>query len=180
MSEIDRDDRAAEYALGLLAPAERARLARVAESDALFAGEIARWDAALAPLQADAEVTPPAGMFERIHRAIASRSRLLPGTLTVRAEEGSWEAIGDGVERKLLLAKGPNNRETFLVRMAPGAYYGGHEHADDEECYVISGDISFDTLTLHGGDYHLARRGVPHPSASSAAGCLLLITAAAA
>jgi anti-sigma factor ChrR (cupin superfamily) len=179
MSEIDRD-RAAEYPLGLLPAAERAKLARAAESDSLLAGEIARWDAALASVQTDTEVAPPAGMFERIQQAIAARSRHLPGTLTLRADEGLWESIGEGVERKLLWSHRPNNRETFLVRMAPGAYYSGHEHADDEECYVISGDITFDTLTLHGGDYHLARRGAPHPSATSAGGCLLLITAAAA
>jgi len=119
-------------------------------------------------------------MFDRIQNSIASRSRHLPGTLTVRAAEGAWETIGEGLERKLLWAKGPNNRETFLVRMAPGAHYGGHEHADDEECYVISGDIVFDALTLHAGDYHLARRGAPHPAATSVGGCLLLITAAAA
>jgi anti-sigma factor ChrR (cupin superfamily) len=118
-------------------------------------------------------------MFDRIKKTIASRSRLLPGTLTVRADEGPWEEISAGVERKLLWAKGPNNRETFLVRMAPGALYGGHEHGDDEECYVVSGDITFDTLTLQGGDYHLARRGVSHPTATSAGGCLLLITATA-
>jgi anti-sigma-K factor RskA len=36
-----------------------------------------------------------------------------------------------------------------------------------------------DTLTLHAGDYHLARRGTPHPMATTAGGCLLLLTAAA-
>ncbi len=179
MNETDRA-RAAEYALGLLAAGKRAGFARAAESDPALADEIARWDGALAPLQEDAEVAPPPGMFARIQKAIASRSRLLPGTLTVRAAEGLWEEIGAGVERKLLCAKGPNNRETFLVRMAPGARYGRHEHADDEECYVVSGDITFDTLTLRSGDYHLARRGVAHPAATSDGGCLLLITAAAA
>jgi hypothetical protein len=40
-------------------------------------------------------------------------------------------------------------------------------------------DITFDTLTLRAGDYHLARRGIPHPAATTAGGCLLLVTAAA-
>lgn len=175
-----RRDRAAEYGLGLLEAGEREQTARAAGSDPAFAAEIARWDDALATLASDAEAPPPPGLFDRIQRTIATRSRLLPGTLTVRADDGLWEAIGEGLERKLLWTKGPNNRETFLVRMAPGAHYGGHEHADDEECYVISGDITFDTLTLRSGDYHLARRGAPHPAATSAGGCLLLITAKAA
>lgn len=179
MNEADRD-RAAEFALGLLTAGEQTRFAQTADADPSLAKEIARWDDAFAPLVADGDVAPPPDMFDRIQNSIASRSRHLPGTLTVRAAEGAWETIGEGLERKLLWAKGPNNRETFLVRMAPGAHYGGHEHADDEECYVISGDIVFDALTLHAGDYHLARRGAPHPAATSAGGCLLLITAAAA
>lgn len=179
MTEFDRD-RTVEYVLGLLASGEQATFAQTVEADPRIAGEVARWDGALAALTAADEVAPPPDMFDRIQSTIAARSQHLPGTVTVRAAEGAWEAIGEGVERKLLWAKGPNNRETFLVRMAPGARYGGHEHADDEECYVISGDIVFDTLTLRGGDYHLARRGAPHPTATSAGGCLLLITAAAA
>lgn len=179
MNEADRD-RAAEFALGLLTAGEQTRFAQTADADPSLAQEIARWDVALAPLAADDGVAPPPDMFDRIQKTIESRSQHLPGTLTLRAAEGAWEAIGEGVERKLLWAKGPNNRETFIVRMTPGAHYGGHEHADDEECYVISGDIAFDTLTLHAGDYHLARRGAPHPTATSVGGCLLLITAAAA
>lgn len=180
MSESERD-RIGEYVLGLLAPGEATAVADAAGNDAAFAAEIALWEAALAPLHdSEPEIAPPPGMFDRIQETIATRSQLLPDTTTIRAGDGHWEAIGAGVERKLLWAKGPNDRQTFLVRMTPGAHYAGHEHADDEECYVISGDISFGTLTLRGGDYHLARRKAPHPAATSARGCLLLITAAAA
>ena len=28
---------------------------------------------------------------------------------------------------------------------------------------MLEGDITFDTLTLHAGDYHVAHRGSPHP-----------------
>lgn len=180
MNDTDRD-RAGEYVLGLLSAAEQADVARVAGDDATLAAEVVRWETLLASLHdSEPEVASPPDMFARIQRTIAERSQLLPDTVTIRADEGSWEPIGNGVERKLLWAKGPNNRQTFLVRMAPGAHYAGHEHADDEECYVISGDITFDTLKLRGGDYHLARRKAPHPAATSAGGCLLLITAAAA
>ena len=80
MNEADRT-RAAEYALGLLAAGERIGFARAAETDPTLAG----WDDAFAPLHASAEVAAPPDMFARIQTAIASRSRLLPGTLTVRA-----------------------------------------------------------------------------------------------
>jgi quercetin dioxygenase-like cupin family protein len=133
-----------------------------------------------APLAGDREIAPPADMFDRVRAAIASRSQLLPGTLTVRAAEGVWETLSPGVEREMLWSAGPNERVTFLVRMAPGARFDAHAHDDDEECYVVAGDLTFDTLTLKSGDYHLARRGIPHPACASAGGCLLLITAAAA
>ena len=66
-----------------------------------------------------------------------------------------------GVERKMLWSAGPNRRVTFLIRGRPGASFPAHAHEDDEECFVLEGDITFDTLTLRAGDYHLARRGVP-------------------
>ncbi|MFL5101025.1 MAG: cupin domain-containing protein [Xanthobacteraceae bacterium] len=47
-----------------------------------------------------------------------------------------------------------------MIRGQPGARLPGHEHDDDEEMYVLAGDLSIGTLTLHAGDYHLARRGV--------------------
>lgn len=175
-----RSERAADYVLGLTPAAERAALARAAASDPALERELSDWSNRLAPLAGVAEVAPPADMLARIEAAIAGRSQLLSGTITLRASDGEWEMLAPGVERKMLWAKGPNGRVTFLVRMAAGARFASHAHDDDEECYVISGDLTFDELTLRGGDYHLAPRGVPHPVATSAAGCLVLITAAAA
>jgi quercetin dioxygenase-like cupin family protein len=176
----DRSDFAARFVLGLMAAPERDALARAAEIDPAVAGEIDTWNESLAPLAGDDEVAPPGGLFDRIQAAITARSQLLPGTLTVRAGQGVWETIAAGVERKMLWNEGPNGRVTFLVRLAPGARFDSHEHADDEECYVVDGEVRFDTLTLRAGDYHLARRGMTHPAAVSERGCTLLVTAAAA
>jgi quercetin dioxygenase-like cupin family protein len=171
--------RAAEYVLGLLSAEERAALTRAAAVDPALADEIAAWNLRLSPLATTGNVEPPPDMFARIQAAIASQSQPEPKPITIRADEGAWEKLGDGVERKVLWGAGPNGRVTFLVRVAPGATIQSHEHADDEECYVVSGDLTFDKLTLRAGDYHLARRGIPHAQASSVNGCLLLVTAAA-
>jgi anti-sigma factor ChrR (cupin superfamily) len=176
----DKSERAAHFVLGLLAPEERDAVARAVDTNEAMASEVSYWNDQFAPLAGEQGSAPPADMFGRIKAAIASRSQLLPGTLTVRAAHGIWETIATGVERKMLWNDGPNGRVTFLVRMAPGARFDAHAHTDDEECYVVDGDLSFDTLTLRGGDYHLAGRDVPHPAAVSAGGCLLLITRAAA
>ena len=170
--------RAAEYVLGLLSPGERAAVERAAASDTVLADEIAFWNERLAPLLDTAEVAPPPGLFDRVEAAIASRAQELPGRLTVRADEGRWEKLVEGVERKIL-SRPMAGRITFLIRGQPGARFPSHAHDDDEEMVVLEGDITFDTLTLRAGDYHLARRGTPHPKASTAGGCLLLMTAAA-
>lgn len=172
-------DRAAEYVLGLLSPQERDAVERDAAADPTLASEIAFWNARLEPLLDVTEVKPPPGLFDRVKAAIAERDADLPGTVTIRADEGAWETLVPGIERKVLWSAGPNGRVTFLIRGQPGASFPAHPHADDEECYVLAGDLTFDTLTLHAGDYHLARRGTPHPKATTAGGCLILMTAAA-
>ena len=58
------------------------------------------------------------------------------------------------------------SRITFLIRAQPGAEFPAHHHDDDEEAYVLSGDLDFDDLVLGAGDYHLARPGVRHPVAT--------------
>lgn len=174
------DYRAAEYVLGLLRPEERAAVERDAATDRTLAEEIAFWNERLTPLLDAGEVRPPPHLFDRVQAEIDARAHDLPGTMTIRTNEGRWEPLAPGFERKMLSTEGPNGRVTFLVRGEPGAAFPAHEHDDDEECFVIEGDITFDTLTLRAGDYHRAQRGHPHPGATTARGCLLLITAAAA
>jgi anti-sigma factor ChrR (cupin superfamily) len=180
--------RAAEYVLGLLGPDERVAVERDAASDRALAAEIAFWNARLTPLLDVGEVRPPPDLFDRVQAAIDARGQDsgqdsaadgLPGTTTIRTNEGHWEPLAPGFERKMLASDTQSGRVTFLVRGEPGACFPAHEHPDDEECFVIEGDITFETLTLQAGDYHRAQRGHPHPGASTARGCLLLITAAA-
>jgi anti-sigma factor ChrR (cupin superfamily) len=177
MSDTD-EYRAAEYVLGLLRPEERSAVERAAATDRALADEIAFWNERLAPLLDTAEVRPPPDLFERVEATIRSRSAQLPGTLTIRQDEGEWQPLVAGVERKMLASPVPG-RVTFLIRGRPGARFPAHPHAEDEECFVLEGDITFDTLTLRAGDYHVARRGSPHPKATTQGGCLLLMSTAA-
>jgi anti-sigma factor ChrR (cupin superfamily) len=169
---MSESERAAEYVLGTLSAEERAAVARAAEHDPALAEALAAWNAELAPLLAAREIAPPADMFARITARIEQRA-----SVTVRAEEGRWETLVPGVERKMLRVDRARKRVTFLVRAAPGARFPAHVHDDDEEAYVVSGDLTFETLTLSAGDYHVARRGMTHPAAVSVGGCVLLVTA---
>ena len=177
--------RAGEYVLGVLSPDERVAVERDAAADSDLAAEIAFWSERFTPLIDAIEVEPPPHLFDRIRAAIGrqdvSRQAPAPGppdTLTIRAGEGHWERIAGGVERKILW-RAPSGRVTYLIRGEPGARLPGHAHDDDEETYVIAGDLTIDTLTLGPGDYHLARRGIHHPAATTAKGCMILVSAAA-
>ena len=85
-------------------------------------------------------------------RAAALRERVLqhtctpqPGTqpelLTIRAQEG-WKTIAPGVEMKDLYIDDASHTRSFLMRMQPGSNLPGHEHAGDEECMVLDGEVS--------------------------------------
>jgi len=172
MSEAG-DYRAAEYVLGLLSPEDRAMVERDAVTDATLADEIAFWNERLSPLLDAGEVRPPPDLFDRVQAAIGARKQDLPGTLTIRATEGQWEPLAPGFERKMLATDGPNGRVTFLVRGEPGARFPAHEHPEDEECFVIEGDITFDTLTLRAGDFtaRCAATRIPAPRRKPVACC---------
>jgi anti-sigma factor ChrR (cupin superfamily) len=173
----DNTVRAGEYVLGVLDAEERAAVERDAVGDANLAAEIAFWQERFMPLVDAGEVEPPADLFGRITAALAGEATDLPGTLTIRASEGDWRQIAPGVERKTLhRAQG---RVTYLIRAQAGARLPGHEHDDEEELFLLEGDLSMGALTLQPGDFHLARRGIHHPTATTARGCMLLVRAAA-
>jgi anti-sigma factor ChrR (cupin superfamily) len=180
---MSQQDRAADYVMGMLSAEERARVERDAAADSALAAEIARLNEDLSPLLLDApEVEPPAELFDRIRARVAAeqpKAIEIPGSRTVRADEGKWQFICPGIERKLLWHDRDKKRITFLIRAQAGAEFPAHAHDDDEEAYVISGDLIFDDLVLNAGDYHLARPGVQHPVGRTKGGCMLLVTAAA-
>jgi anti-sigma factor ChrR (cupin superfamily) len=175
------DERAAEYVLGLLDETARAEVARAAETDASLKAEIAWWERKLAPFDTgDGGNKPPAGAFDRIMARIEAAGvkevPALPGTVTLRAGEGPWERIAAGVEKRTLWDDPSTGRHAFLVRLAPGGVVPVHAHAADEECYVIEGDVAFGALKLKAGDFHLAKRGMTHPAATSTGGAVFLIS----
>lgn len=178
---MSNKDRAADYVMGVLTDAERAAVERDAAADPALAAEIARVNEDLAPLLLDApEVEPPPHIFALIKEKIAAGAAAAPeGSRTVRAHEGAWEPVCPGIERKLLWHDRARKRITVLIRAQPGAEFPAHLHEEDEESYLLSGDLSFDDFELTVGDYHLARAGARHPAGRTVGGCMLLVTTAA-
>lgn len=180
---MNGDVRAAEYVLGLLDEKARGEVARAADGDAALRDEIAWWEKKLAPVEASDSGAPGAGTFDRIMARIEAGGvkevPALPGTVTLRAGEGAWEKrddLGLGVERRTLWDDPATGRHAFLVRLTAGGTVNWHGHTADEECYVLEGDLNFGPLKLKAGDFHLAKRGIAHPAATSQTGAVFLIS----
>lgn len=98
------------------------------------------------------------------------------GLYTLRAAQGSWITMSEGIEIKLL--RSDSQSRSYLLRLHPGARVPPHQHVDvEEECYVLEGEAYIGDLRLRSGDYHLAPRGVPHDWLRSDTGALLLLRA---
>jgi quercetin dioxygenase-like cupin family protein len=178
MTAEDDATRAALYALGVLSGQDYELAARRAANEPAFADAVAAWEARLVPLTlALPPVEPSAGLLEkiegRISAAAPSKQRIV-----VRATEGTWHDWLPGIRLKVLHRKPEIGRQTILVEMAPGSTGTVHSNDDDEECYVVSGDISFGEHLLGPGDFHLSPKGSTHPAAHSVGGCLCIFVMA--
>ena len=54
---------------------------------------------------------------------------------------------------------------TLVVNRAQEQIGEADEHGEDEEIYMISGDLSTPDETLVAGDYHRSRKGTRHADA---------------
>ncbi len=151
--------RAAEYVLGLF-DASEAEL-----GDNAFLAEVAFWEAALAPLEHASRnevlVTPGEGVWGKIANRL-DELESAPGTRTITLDAGVWETIGAGIERKVLHVNRIEKAEVIMVRMEKGSVLPEHEHAGDEHCVVLSGQLRVGGKTFGAGAYHFAEQGINH------------------
>lgn len=174
-----RDDMlAAEFALGALARDAHTRAARRTERDPEFRERVERWQGLLAGLEpAGAEATPSASVWTRIEAAVDDLEGA-PGTRTVRREQGAWEQLGPGIEKKLLNVDPESGAQSYLMRLAPGARLPPHDHETAEECLVVEGELCIGDRCIGPGEYHLAPAGVHHAVVASKVGAVFFIRGA--
>jgi quercetin dioxygenase-like cupin family protein len=98
-----------------------------------------------------------------------------PGTFTIRAADMQWNNAGPGVEVKVLRKDLERNDQTVLIRMQPGAVVVAHRHTQEEECWILEGEVFIGDHHLATGDMHVARAGVTHAPIRAPHGALLLI-----
>lgn len=177
MTEPDEREHAAAYALGLLSGETYARAAaRVGQDDA-FAAEAAATEEMLVGLALRlAPIAPSDRLLDRIEVEIAA-GRPGASARVSRASDAGWAEVAEGVRIKILHQRHDERRQTYLLHMAPGATAPSHDHPQDEECFVISGDIAFGDVELGPGDYYVALPGWLHGAVRSRGGCTCLIVA---
>lgn len=163
-------DEAAAYVLGTLAPAVAGAYRAHLATCAVCSDEVASLAGPTAALSfAPPPISPPADVRARL---LASAR----GFVFVPRDEGTWTTVAPGIERKDL-ATGAASR-SYLIRMAPGAVGGRHEHVANEHCLVLDGDFRVAGRQLAAGDFHLAAAGSAHEGNRTDGGCLLLIVEA--
>jgi quercetin dioxygenase-like cupin family protein len=115
---------------------------------------------------------PPPGIRDRL----LERVRPPAGVQIVRKADGKWRSTPfPGVTYKPLHRNAETRQITVLLKLAPGAAYPAHRHAEAEECLVLEGSLRIGDLILYAGDYERAEASTTHSTIETDEGCLLLI-----
>jgi anti-sigma factor ChrR (cupin superfamily) len=92
-----------------------------------------------------------------------------------RPAEPDWNQVARGIECKLLATDAERHRVSMLVRLAPGAHYPAHTHADVEELHLLDGELWIDGRKLVPGDYNSGAPGASDESVWSETGCTCVL-----
>ena len=112
-------------------------------------------------------------VMQRIDDDIANTRQTF---VTIRADEGPWIELAPGIKKKVLFANAETGTETYLLKAEAGAEAPPHDHAHDEHCLVLEGEVTFgDSIHLRAGDYHFAPCGSEHSTARTDVGVLVYI-----
>jgi hypothetical protein len=166
----NRSDRALDYVLGALSPAERAEADVARRYDSDLDAEIAAWEGRLGPLVSPAGEKPGDDLLERIETQINADAAEHADKMVEMAGEGVWEHYAEGVEAKTMWSS-----RTIMLRCRPGAVLEPHLHPAFENIVVIAGDLVIGGRSYGPGDYHGSPSRSRHGELTTKAGCLLLI-----
>jgi anti-sigma-K factor RskA len=178
MTALDTSIAAGEAALGLLGEADQLSADARAGHDPAFAAELDAWRARLTPLSLGVrKVPPPDDLLDRIEARLDASEKAKAVARTLRADEGRWIVLGPGIASKMLWRDAAARRQSVLLSVSPGATLDAHDHDHGEETlFMISGDLSFAGVSLRTGDFHVSAAGSRHARATSATGCLCIVT----
>jgi hypothetical protein len=119
---------------------------------------------------------PTPSLQERLALRIAKETGqppVLPST--PQWSEPEWEQVAPGIECKLLATDTERHRVSMLVRLAPGASYPAHTHADLEELHLLGGELWIDERKLFPGDSNYGAPGSGDDRVWSETGCTCVL-----
>jgi len=180
----DARDQAALYALGALRDAERREFeAHLRSGCTVCADEVRAFATVTTALATDVTPQPPRAavrthVVERIaEQSARARQPILDegGLRFVRSDKIEWDdLVGDAIQIKLLFRDAERGYRTQLVRMAPGATYSTHRHAETEELYLLEGELLVSGVLMRAGDYCRAEPGTVHSDVIAPSGCVFI------
>ncbi len=119
---------------------------------------------------------PPVSLQRRLASRIADGTGTQPVPPPARqSAEPEWEQVAPGIECKLLATDMERHRVSMLVRLAPGASYPPHTHADEEELHLLDGELWIDERKLLPGDYNHGAPGAGDDRVWSETGCTCVL-----
>jgi anti-sigma factor ChrR (cupin superfamily) len=119
---------------------------------------------------------PTTSLLIRLALRIAEETGKPPVLPTARQwVEPEWEQVAPGIECKLLATDTERHRVSMLVRLAPGARYPAHTHADVEELHLLDGELWIDERKLFPGDYNYGAPRAGDERVWSETGCTCLL-----
>ena len=170
---------AACYALGTLSDEDKAVFEVMLKQDSQASAHLDYFKEIMEDLTYNTEpLEEPSSLEEKLFAEIQEQSGHLDkdrGFLYVRHNEGKWVEIVNGVRVKQLYEDSERKYSTVLVSMDAGTTFPDHVHAEDEECYIIEGDINMGGHKFGVGDYIRADAHSVHEAISTENGCLLLV-----
>ena len=188
-AHIELIEIAALYALGALSHDEaRSFEEHLKEGCDICAGEVQSFGEVVAALSYGVQEESPAPeVKERLQLRLNEKERakghepanifVSSQFLSVRADEGGWQEVEEGIHVKRLFIDNKTGMITALVKMAPGTHLPKHRHREIEQLYILEGDCHVHGEDLGPGDYHCAAPGSVHDTTYTIGGTLLLLVA---
>lgn len=183
----DMTDLAVMYALGALSPNEARSFEEHLESGCnICRAELKSFEHTVQNIGLSAAEEPPpprvrtallSAVREQLEEPKGMKLETSGPFLSIRASEGTWQEVVEGVLFKSLFVDPDSGLATSLVRMLPGTSLPGHKHIGVEQFFVLDGDCNVAGQRLGPGDYHRAEKGSIHESTHTVNGTLFLLIA---
>jgi len=178
LTRCERAEQTCAYALQALAPAEAHEVLAHIGACSDCQRELEGLRPVLARLVAwPTDILRPTGdLGQRLAERIAEEGTAPAAPLAACGwSEPAWARVAPGIECQLFATDPERRRVSMLVRLAPGASYPAHTHADVEELHLLEGELWIDDRRLEPGDYNVGAPGASDYRVWSETGCTCLL-----